>query len=64
MRLKSVKSIKKIGEDAKVAIRNARRDANEEVKKLDAYFHILKCFSIIDEFKKLINDFIGKIFLL
>lgn len=30
-----VKSIKKIGEDAKVAIRNARRDANEEVKKLE-----------------------------
>lgn len=28
-----VKGIKKIGEDAKVAIRNARRDANEEVKK-------------------------------
>lgn len=27
------KNIKKIGEDAKVAIRNARRDANEEVKK-------------------------------
>lgn len=27
------KGIKKIGEDAKVAIRNARRDANEEIKK-------------------------------
>lgn len=28
-----VKSIKKIGEEAKVAIRNARRDGNEEIKK-------------------------------
>ena len=28
-----VKGIKKIGEDAKVAIRNARRDSNEEIKK-------------------------------
>ena len=28
-----VKNIKKIGEEAKVALRNARRDANEEVKK-------------------------------
>ena len=28
-----VKMIKKMGEDSKVAIRNARRDANEEVKK-------------------------------
>jgi len=27
------KSIKKLGEDSKIAIRNARRDANDEVKK-------------------------------
>ena len=29
------KDIKKKGEDAKVAIRNARRDANDEAKKLN-----------------------------
>jgi ribosome recycling factor len=32
-RKEMVKMIKKLGEDAKVAIRNHRRDANEEVKK-------------------------------
>jgi ribosome recycling factor len=29
-----VKRVKKLGEEVKVAIRNVRRDANEEVKKL------------------------------
>ena len=32
-RKEMVKMIKKMGEDTKIAIRNARRDANEEVKK-------------------------------
>ena len=32
-RKEMVKMIKKMGEDAKIAIRNSRRDANEEVKK-------------------------------
>ena len=30
-----VKEVAKMGEDAKVAIRNARRDANDEAKKLN-----------------------------
>jgi ribosome recycling factor len=30
-----VKHVRKLGEDAKVAIRNVRRDANERVKKLE-----------------------------
>ncbi len=30
-----VKGVKKMGEDAKVAVRNCRRDTNEEVKKLE-----------------------------
>jgi ribosome recycling factor len=30
-----VKTVKKMGEDSKVAVRNLRRDANEEVKKLE-----------------------------
>ncbi len=32
-RKEMVKMIKKMGEDAKIAVRNSRRDANEEVKK-------------------------------
>ncbi len=34
-RKEMVKLIKKIGEDTKVAIRNSRRDSNEEVKKAE-----------------------------
>lgn len=34
-RLELVKSMKKFGEDAKVAIRNIRRDANDDIKKLE-----------------------------
>ncbi|MFD0587551.1 ribosome recycling factor [Paenibacillus sp. GCM10027627] len=34
-RAELVKSLKKFGEDAKVAIRNIRRDANDDVKKLE-----------------------------
>jgi len=34
-RKEMVKLVKKIGEDAKVAIRNSRRDSNEEVKKAE-----------------------------
>lgn len=45
------KNIKKIGEDAKVAIRNARRDANEEVKKQEKDKKISE-----DERKKIEND--------
>ena len=46
-----VKSIKKVGEDAKVAIRNARRDANEEIKKQEKDKKISE-----DERKKLETD--------
>jgi len=34
-RLELVKMTKKFGEDAKVAVRNIRRDANDEIKKLE-----------------------------
>ena len=34
-RKEMVKTVKKMGEDSKVAVRNLRRDANEEVKKLE-----------------------------
>lgn len=34
-RLELVKMVKKYGEEAKVAVRNVRRDANEQIKKLE-----------------------------
>lgn len=43
-----VKSIKKMGEDSKVAIRQARRDANDAVKKLEKSKDVAE-----DESKKL-----------
>ncbi|MDU3722378.1 MAG: ribosome recycling factor [Clostridium celatum] len=42
-----VKNVKKIGEDAKVAIRSIRRDANEKIKSLKKDGHISE-----DEVKK------------
>jgi ribosome recycling factor len=46
-----VKNIKKIGEDAKVSMRNIRRDSNEEVKKLEKDKKISE-----DDRKKLENE--------
>jgi ribosome recycling factor len=42
-----VKMVKKIAEEAKVAVRNIRRDANEDLKKLEKEKHISE-----DEVKK------------
>lgn len=41
------KTVKKMGEDSKIAIRNIRRDANEELKKLEKSHEITE-----DELKK------------
>ena len=46
-----VKQIKKLGEDSKVAIRNARRDQNENVKKAEKAKEITE-----DELKKFTDD--------
>lgn len=46
-----VKVVKKMGEDAKVAIRNERRDANEKIKKQEKNKEISE-----DESKKLQDD--------
>lgn len=46
-----VKQVKKLGEDAKVAVRNARRDANEQAKKMKKNSEISE-----DEEAKLIKD--------
>lgn len=45
------KTVKKMGEDSKVAIRNLRRDANDEMKKLEKNHEITE-----DELKKALDD--------
>ncbi len=45
------KTIKKMGEESKVAIRNIRRDANDELKKLEKNHEITE-----DELKKALDD--------
>jgi len=45
------KTIKKMGEDSKVAVRNIRRDANDELKKLEKAHDITE-----DELKKALDD--------
>lgn len=58
-----VKTIKKKAEEAKVAIRNIRRDSNEELKKLEKEKHlsedILKKSQ--DEIQKVTDSFIIKV---
>ncbi|MBM4763936.1 ribosome recycling factor [Bacillus sp. B15-48] len=57
------KQVKKESEDAKIAVRNVRRDANEELKKLEKNSEItedgLRAYS--DDVQKLTDDFISKI---
>ncbi|QHI73225.1 ribosome recycling factor [Aminipila terrae] len=50
------KSVKKYGEDAKVAVRNERRDANEELKKLEKSGEITE-----DDLKKQLDQIQKKI---
>ena len=50
-----VKQVKKMGEDAKIAIRNARRDKNEEVKKAE------KAKEISEDDSKKFQDDIQKV---
>lgn len=45
------KTVKKMGEDAKVAVRNIRRDANDHFKKLEKNHEITE-----DELKKALDD--------
>ncbi|AXH98729.1 ribosome recycling factor [Sporosarcina sp. PTS2304] len=58
-----VKDVKREAEDAKVAIRNVRRDSNEELKKLEKDGEItedeLRRFN--EQVQKLTDDFIEKI---
>ena len=45
------KTVKKMGEESKVAIRNLRREANDELKKLEKNHEITE-----DELKKALDD--------
>lgn len=58
-----VKVVKKKAEEAKVAVRNVRRDTNEEIKKLEKEKHLsedeVKRFH--DEIQKLTDSYIAKV---
>ena len=45
------KTVKKMGEDSKIAIRNLRREANDELKKLEKNHELTE-----DELKKALDD--------
>lgn len=58
-----VKVVKKRAEEAKVAIRNIRRDINEELKKSEKEKHISEDDTkrMLDEIQKLTDTFIAKV---
>ncbi|MEW6067552.1 MAG: ribosome recycling factor [Nitrospirota bacterium] len=58
-----VKTVKKMAEEAKVAIRNIRRDTNEELKKLEKEKHLSEDITkkLHDEIQKVTDSFIVKI---
>lgn len=58
-----VKSVKKLGEDAKILLRNIRRDENEKVKKFEKGKEISEDDSkkFQDEIQKITDQFIKKI---
>ena len=64
-----VKKTKKLGEDVKVAIRNVRRDANEEIKKLqkdgeasedDAHRGTLEIQKMTDRYIEQVDDILHR----
>ena len=58
-----VKQIKTLGEDAKVAVRHARRDANEEIKKLKTASQITEddMKKSQDHIQKLTDEYVEKV---
>jgi ribosome recycling factor len=58
-----VKVIKKRGEEAKVAVRNCRRDTNESLKKLEKDKHVSEdeTKKAMDEVQKLTDQHIAKV---
>lgn len=58
-----VKQVHKRGEEAKIALRNIRRDCNEEMKKIEKEAHISEDETTrsIDEIQKITDAYIKKI---
>ncbi len=58
-----IKAVNKRGEEAKIAIRNIRRDGNEELRKLEKEKHLSKddVKRSMDEIQKLTDSFIKRI---
>ncbi len=58
-----VKQVHKRGEDAKISIRNIRRDTNEELKKIEKQEHVSEDETkrALDETQKLTDSFIKKV---
>jgi len=62
-RKEQVKDVKKYGEDAKIAMRNARRDKNEDVKKSEKAKEISEDDSkkFQDQIQKVTDKFVAKV---
>ena len=58
-----VKVVKKEAEEAKVAVRNVRRDANDDLKKLEKNGEITEddLRGYVDDIQKLTDEFIAKV---
>jgi ribosome recycling factor len=58
-----VKTVKKMGEEAKVALRNLRRDANEQVKDLKKEKHLSEdeAHRAQEEVQKITDEYIKKV---
>lgn len=58
-----VKFIKKLGEESKVALRNERRDANEQIKTLekDKQITIDESKKVMDQIQKKTDEFVGEV---
>ncbi len=58
-----VKVVKRIGEDTRVGVRNARRDAKERIKKLEKAHEVSEdqSHTAQDEVQSLTNDYIQKV---
>ncbi len=58
-----VKTVKKIAEEAKVAIRNIRRDTNEELKKLEKDKHLSEDIikKLHEETQKVTDSFVDRV---
>lgn len=62
-RKEQVKDVKKFGEDAKIAMRNARRDKNDEVKKAEKAKEISEDDSkkFQDQIQKVTDKYVAKV---